>query len=320
MSMLVAHMKKHNSGSSCSGIYSHNERLYDSLTNKDIDKNKSFLNYELINNNHRSYNEIIKDKIKELGYGQNGKKQLRKDAVKMCSWIITSDTDFFKNLSVEEEKRFFIESLNYFKDKFGQENIISATVHKDETTPHLHLNLMPILDNKFNCKTLFNKYRLKDIQKNLPLYLQNKGFNILRGKENSTNEHLNELDFKIHKRLEKLKELDNLIELKTNLSKEIVSLALNINTEEIKRKELIENYNKTINKINNIDNSIILRLKSIINKDKKELEKEKETLTKKINEKENNKKTLSEKLKEKQKILENKEKNNNKSRDNSLVR
>lgn len=317
--MLVAHMKKHNSFSSCSGMYSHNERLYDSNTNKDIDKNKSNLNYELINNNHKNYNEVIKDKIENLGYGKNEKKQLRKDAVKMCSWIITSDTDFFKNLSFEEEKRFFVETLNYFKQEFGEENIISAVVHKDETTPHLHLNLMPILNNKFNCKALFNKYKLKDIQDNLPRYLQSKGFNILRGKENSTNEHLNELDFKIYKRLETLKELDNLIEIKTNLSKEIVSLALNINTEEIEKKKLIENYNKIINKINNIDNNIILKLKNIINKDKKELEKEQKILIQKIKEKNNNKKTLSEKLKEKQEILKNKE-DKIKDKSNILIR
>lgn len=252
MSMIVAHMLKHNSGSSCSGMYSHNERLSNSKTNLDIDKNKTYLNYELINHNHIPYNEIIKNKIKELGYGQNGKKQLRKDAVKMCSWIISSNNEFFKNLTKQEQKQFFEESLNFFKNEFGEENIISATVHNDETTPHMHLNIMPIIDKKFNCKKLFNKISLKKIQDNLPKYLQSKGFNISRGKENSTNEHLSELEYKIKTRENYLKYLDEKInniikQYSNNKSREKFYVYLRKNTD-INKNYILKEY-----KLENLD-------------------------------------------------------------------
>lgn len=303
MSMLVAHMKKHNTGSSCSGMYSHNERLGESKTNKDIDENKKHLNYELVNLNHNSYNQIIKNKIKELGYGENGKKQLRKDAVKMCSWIISSDNDFFKKLDEFEEKRFFQESLNFFKNEFGENNIISATVHKDEATPHMHLNIMPILNNKFNCKTLFNKSKLRKIQEELPKYLQSKGFNILRGKENSQNKHLNEIEFKIKKKQEQLNQLDELTKNKKILSKEIANLILELDIENINSKELIKNYNKTISKINDIDNNIKLILKNLITQEKKELKNNLNNIENEIKVTEKNKVSIKNKINEKKEIL-----------------
>lgn len=309
MSMVVAHMQKHTTGSACSGLFMHNERVGQSNTNECIVEYLTYENYELVNHNHITYNDIIKNKIDELGYGKNGNKKIRKDAVKMCSWIISSDQDFFKNLTKKEEKKFFISNLEYFEKKIGKENIISATVHKDETTPHMHLNLMPILNNKFNCKDLFNKKMLKEIQEELPIYLQNKGFEISRGKENSNAKHLNEIEFKIKKRLEDLNSLDNLIEKKTNLTKEIISIALNINTENLEKEKLVKTYNEITGKINNIDDSIVLKLKNLISKEKQELEKKAKSINKEILKKENNKKNLQDKIKQKQEILkQNKEK------------
>lgn len=255
MSMIVAHMLKHNSGSSCSGMYSHNERLSDSKTNSYINKNKTHLNYELVNHNHILYNEVIKNKIKELGYGKNGKKQLRKDAVKMCSWIISSDNDFFKKLTEQEQKQFFEESLNFFKNEFGEENIISATVHNDETTPHMHLNIMPIIDKSFNCKKLFNKTKLKKIQDNLPKHLQSKGFYISRGKENSTNKHLNELEYKIKTKENYLKYLDekinNIIKNYTNENSRNDFYFYLLNNTNIKKSNILKEFKlKNLNAIN----------------------------------------------------------------------
>ena len=54
--------------------------------------------------------------------------------------------------------------LDYFAERYGEENIISAVVHIDETTPHLHLNLIPIADGRLCAKTLFDRKELQNLQ------------------------------------------------------------------------------------------------------------------------------------------------------------
>lgn len=107
------------------GLQIHMNREKDSLTNLDIDKTKSNQNYSLIECNN--YHHDIDEKLKRV----ERKKAIRKDAVVMCGFVITSDSDFFKNITPKEEKDFFEKSLEFIKKRYGQENVISAKVHKD---------------------------------------------------------------------------------------------------------------------------------------------------------------------------------------------
>ena len=60
-----------------------------------------------------------------------------------------------------------------------------ANVHLDETTPHMHMGIVPMKDGKLTSKTVFNRETLKRIQEEFPKHLQEKGFDIERGEENS---------------------------------------------------------------------------------------------------------------------------------------
>ncbi|SFD34830.1 Plasmid recombination enzyme [Bacillus sp. OV194] len=62
-------------------------------------------------------------------------RKIQIDAGMLCSFLITLDKPFFDSLTADEEKRFFKESLAFFQDRYGTENIVYATVHKDEKTP-----------------------------------------------------------------------------------------------------------------------------------------------------------------------------------------
>ena len=58
----------------------------------------------------------------------------------MCEMIFTSDKEFFDTIGIEETKRYFEESYKFICNykNLGEKNIISAVVHFDETTPHMH--------------------------------------------------------------------------------------------------------------------------------------------------------------------------------------
>ena len=52
-----------------------------------------------------------------------------------------------------------------FAERYGEENIIAAVVHNDESTLHMHLNLMPVTkDGRLCSKQLFDKPQLQKLQ------------------------------------------------------------------------------------------------------------------------------------------------------------
>ena len=103
----------------------------------------------------------------------------------MNEWILTSNQEFFEGMSEQETRKFFQDTLEYFSEKFGTQNMAYAQVHLDETTPHMHLGVVPMTEGKLSGKTVFNRQTLKEIQSDLPEFLKGKGFNIERGIEGS---------------------------------------------------------------------------------------------------------------------------------------
>jgi hypothetical protein len=77
--------------------------------------------------------------------------------------MVTSDVNFFKTLTKEQEKEFFNNALDFVADRYGRENILSATVHKDEKTPHMHINLTPIRDGHLVANKIFDRNELRNL-------------------------------------------------------------------------------------------------------------------------------------------------------------
>lgn len=199
MSYVVARMAKMKS-SNLGGAFRHNERLYKVHSNKDIDTSKSHLNYELTDRNPEiSYEKQIKDYVNENKFS---KRAIRKDAVLCNEWIITSDKAFFEKMTPEQTKEFFTTAKNFFAERYGNPNIAYVTVHLDEKTPHMHLGLVPMKNGKLSSKALFgDREKLKEIQNELPKYLNNHGYNLERGEVNSERKHLKTEEFKEKQRL-----------------------------------------------------------------------------------------------------------------------
>ena len=195
MSFLVLHMDKFKK-EAVRGIQSHNTRERRSHSNPDIEYGRSPANYELHDGASQDYLESVQNRIDDLLLV----KAVRKDAVRMCGLVVSSDAEFFKDLSPQEARRFFEESKAFLTDFVGKENVLSAMVHMDEKTPHMHFLHVPVTkDGRLNANAIYTRESLKSLQAELPAYLKSKGFDVQRGIEQvpgAAKKHLNTREFK----------------------------------------------------------------------------------------------------------------------------
>ena len=165
-------------------------------SNPQIDSERTRNNYRFTPYFGKTYTEFISGRIKELGLSP------RKDAVVMNSFVLGSDKTFFDGLAKIEQYNFFSDCYKFFAERYGEENIIAAVVHNDETTPHMHLNLMPITsDGRLCSKQLFDKPQLQQLQTDFYEEVGKK-YGLKRGKEGSQKKHLSTAEFKAKKIIE----------------------------------------------------------------------------------------------------------------------
>lgn len=191
MSKIVARMAKMKTGN-LGGIQRHNQRETDNHSNKDIDVTRSHLNYDLVNPATINYQKRVREIIDSQ---RTSTRAVRKDAVLVNEWIITSDKEFFETA---DSKAFFEDSLAYFSKRCGAQNIVYATVHLDESTPHMHLGIVPMIEQKLSSKQMFTREVLKEIQDELPAYLKAHGHTIERGFKGSEQKHLTVEEYKVN--------------------------------------------------------------------------------------------------------------------------
>jgi DNA repair exonuclease SbcCD ATPase subunit len=199
MSFAVLHMQKLKQNA-IKGIQFHNQRERESHTNPDIDADRSHLNYDLVNLEPVDYNKKINERISE---GVTTGKAIRKDAVKVASFMITSDKGFFDKLDESKERDYFKSAYDFFSSRYGKENLVYASVHKDEKTPHMHLGFVPITeDGRLSAKDFFGKkLQLVKLQDDYYSHMKESGFDLERGLS-SDKKHLETTKFK-HETLRK---------------------------------------------------------------------------------------------------------------------
>lgn len=196
----VVHMMKIKSGA-VGGIQSHNNREHEPKTNPDVDMSRSEDNYDLIPCDN--YKRSIKEKLSNL---VESSRAVRKDAVVVCNFIVTSDNETMDALGADRQREFFQDSVKWFSDRYGTDRVLNATVHMDETTPHLHIGVMPITqDGRLSAKAIFTKTEMKAIQTEFARDVGEK-YGLERGVEGSERTHLSEARFKEQKALEMVNE------------------------------------------------------------------------------------------------------------------
>ena len=123
-------------------IESHNERTKEKYaSNPDIDTSRSHLNFHLVTP-ERKYRAESEKQIAEAGC------RTRSDSVRVVEALVTASPEFFKGKKKSEVKAYFTEALDFIQKYQSKETIISAVVHMDEKTPHMHLCFVPLTENK----------------------------------------------------------------------------------------------------------------------------------------------------------------------------
>ena len=190
MSYSILRVARVKGSSNSKGIQKHNQRENINYNNKDINHENTYKNYDLINENKIDYSSKIEDTI-HANY--SGKRAIRKDAIKHVDGLITSDNEFFNNLSEEETNQFFRDSLDFLEQEYGKENMLYATVHLDEKVPHMHFGFVPLTDDgRLSAKEkLGNKKAMTELQDRFNQYVNAKGYELERGtaKEVSERQH-----------------------------------------------------------------------------------------------------------------------------------
>ena len=127
------------------GIFRHNERRNKNYSNDNIDKEKSYLNYSLKKPKYSYEKEF--DRIREE---YNLKGQIKTVSNIACEYIITSDKEFFERIGEKETKRYFEVAYQFVCEykNLGEQYILSAKVHMDEQSPHMHLVFLPVVHTK----------------------------------------------------------------------------------------------------------------------------------------------------------------------------
>jgi len=197
------------------GIYRHNERRNKNYSNDNIDKEKTYLNYSLKSPKYRYDKEF--DMMKER-YKLKG--QIKTVSNIACEYIITSDKQFFEEIGEEETKRYFETAYNFVAEykNLGKQYIMSAKVHMDEETPHMHLIFLPVVhtqDKKGNdidklaCSEFWKeKDNYRRLQDAFYQYMTSHNFKLERGvpKEETGREHIDIKEYKEITNFDKTKE------------------------------------------------------------------------------------------------------------------
>ena len=225
------------------GQYKHNERKNTNYSNKDINKNSSIKNYSL-----KQCNTTYSNAIKKLQQENNLQGRIIKTTNIACEFIITSDKEFFDAIGIDETKRYFQTAYDFVANykNLGEKYIISAKVHMDESTPHLHLVFVPVIHtkdkqgntiDKIACSQYWKgKDSYRQLQDKFYSYMTENGFDLERGntKDNT------------HIPIETLKQITNYENIKYELSNEQIKSISTKNTNLIlqQNKELIQYTNK----------------------------------------------------------------------------
>lgn len=262
----MAHVAKYNK-TQVGGLVRHFERAkvketgeYIKFSNQEIDVSRIHLNYNLAKNKNQL--KFINQRCSEV------KCLNRKDVNVMCGWIITLPKDL-KN--EKDEKRFFEECYKFLNYRYGEQNVISAYVHKDETTPHMHYAFIPIVKDKklgiekVSAKELLNKKDLQSFHNDLDNHMKQvfgRDIGILNDATKEGNKSIKELKRK--SAIERLSEVDKIAEQKLSDTDKILNNAsvklsdmrsdINILTDDKNALEKqIDIYNKTLDTYADID-------------------------------------------------------------------
>ena len=147
-------------GPEISRIEAHNERTKETYaSNPDVDTARSKQNFHLVTP-ERKYRAEAERQIAQAGC------RTRSDSVRVVEVLFTASHDFFKGKSKGEIRAFFEECMTFLAQRQDPATYLSAVVHMDEKTPHMHLSFVPLTaDGRLSAKEIVgNRQKLTQWQ------------------------------------------------------------------------------------------------------------------------------------------------------------
>ena len=184
----LAKISEHNRRESPDGTYS----------NPNIDPERTHLNVR--RSDHPDKEELKTLIDRRISEREIQKKKVRKDAVKMISVLVSASPEYINSLDRDEQIHYFDECFKFCQRRFGKKNCIEMNVHFDETTPHAHVSIVPILNGKLCAKELITRKFLFDLQDEFPKAMRERGFDVERGEGGDPKErrkHLSEEEYRL---------------------------------------------------------------------------------------------------------------------------
>lgn len=235
--------------------------------NKDIDKSKTYLNYDLnsSNDDYRTGYQKYKDRLDNV-YHIN-----RDDVNTLVSIVITLPKDY--NGKPED---FFKNCKEFFDNRYGAENCVGAYVHMDEKSPHMHYIFLPVMPNKdfgkntksgkykfrLNAKKVISKTELQrahpDLQKFLREKEPTKTINIITGAVAKNKENISIEQLKQQSIIKDLEQKKQALEQK---ERELEQREKEITEKSIKAREELKEQNKKVEPIQKPQGKETLRSK-----------------------------------------------------------
>jgi len=151
------------------------------------DTERKALNHEYVNTAERNYWELATERIQEVGA------KIRPDSVRGVEVLLTASPEAFKRREDGSQadwhgSKWAEANIAFLKDKFGEQNVVSCTLHQDELTPHFHAVVVPITpDGRLSAKDVFNPKTLRALQTEYAEAM--KPFGMERGVEHSRAKH-----------------------------------------------------------------------------------------------------------------------------------
>ena len=151
------------------------------------DTERKPMNHEYVNTAERNYWELATERIQEAGA------KVRPDSVRGVEVLLTASPEAFKRREDGSQadwhgSKWAEANIAFLKGKFGEENVVSCTLHQDELTPHFHAVVVPLTpDGRLSAKDVFNPKTLRALQTEYAEAM--KPFGMERGVEHSRAKH-----------------------------------------------------------------------------------------------------------------------------------
>lgn len=262
----------------------HNERLNKNYSNKDIDLSRSSENYHLKQIQATTYQQEF-DRIRTRQQLKgNLRLQGKKQSTVMCEFVITSDKEFFDRLGTDRTKQFFKDAYQFVIAKVGGEQyVVSAVVHMDEATPHMHVAYIPVINGKdrngkpckrINCSEFWKgRDSYSKLQDEYYDFITSRGYDLERGVKGSIAEHLSVAEYKLKKSSEQLAEVKEQISEIENIDnvsvKKILPNTVTIKRDDYERISLAAKKYFTVQKLETENASLKNKCISLQNKNEK---------------------------------------------------